>query len=174
MSTITATNNLPAVIVVSISLAVFPPQLHGANIECLAFAPPKINIRIGPPTDKIDTRRPGAGARAAAKGPHSSPLVGAYLGPLQFGIQIDDSVRKIGTAGSCATLKYAKLELSLGRIIYIPREFTDDPCLRSLARDHEAKQADADAKALDIARPAVELAVQEALPRNIGCQRFTR
>jgi hypothetical protein len=113
-----------------------------------------------PPT-KIDTTKSLEQVRAAAKGPHSSPVVGAYLGVLQFGIQIDDSVRKIGTGRFCAAPKYAKLKLSLGRIIYIPRELTDDRCLRSLVRDHEAKHADADAKALDIARPAIEAAVQD-------------
>jgi len=163
--TITATNNLLAVILAGISLAVFPARLYGANLECPAFAPPKIDIRIGPLTNKIDTTKSLEQVRAAAKGPHPSPVVGAYLGALQFGIQIDDSVRKIGTGGFCATPEYAKLKLSLGRIIYIPREFIDDPCLRSLARDHEAKHADADAKALDIARPAIESTLQEALRR---------
>jgi hypothetical protein len=165
VSTITATNNLLALILVGLSLAAFPARLHAANLECPAFAPPKIEIRIGVPTDKIDTTKSLEQVRAAAKGSHSSPVVGAYLGALQFGIQIDDTVRKIGTGRFCASPKYAKLKLSLGRMIYIPREFTDDPCLRSLVRDHEAKHADADAKALDIARPAIEAAVQEALRR---------
>jgi hypothetical protein len=74
-------------------------------------------------------------------------------------------VRKIGSGGFCATPKYVKLELSLRRIIYIPREFTDDPRLTALARDHEAKHAGADAKALDIVRPAIESAVRVALRR---------
>jgi hypothetical protein len=151
------------VILVGISLLVFQAQFHGANLECAASALPKIEIRISPPTDKIDTRRARSRCARPPKGPILLRSLGRISAASQFGIQIDDSVRNIGTGGFCATLKYAKLKLSLGRIIYIPREFTDDPCLRSLARDHEAKHADADAKALNIARPAVELAVQDAL-----------
>ena len=148
-------------ILAGILLAVFPAQLRGANLECPAFAPPKIQTRISPPTDHIDTTKSLEQLRAAAKGRHLSPIVGAYVGALQYGIEIDNSVRKIGSGGFCATPEYVKLELSLRRIIYIPREFADDPCLTSLARDHEAKHADA--KALDIGRPAMESAVQEAV-----------
>ncbi len=146
-------------------LAVFPVQLRSANLECPASAPPKIQIRCGPPTDQIDSTKSLQQVRAAAKGRHPSSVVGAYLGAVQYRIQIDDSVRRIGRGGLCATPKHVKLKLALVRIIYIPREFTDDPCLTALARDHEAKHADADAKAPDIARPAIESAVREAVRR---------
>jgi hypothetical protein len=88
------TNNLLAAILAGISLAAFPARLHGANLECPAFALPKIEIRIGPPLDQIDTTKSLEQVRAAANGRDPSAVVGAYLGALQFGIQIDDSVRK--------------------------------------------------------------------------------
>ena len=161
-------------LLVGILLAVFPARLRCTTLECPVPAPPKIQIRVSPPADQIDTTKSLEQVRRAAKGRHPSLVVGEYVGALQYGLQIDDSVRKNGPDGFCATPEYVTLELSLRRVIYIPREFADDRCLTSLALDHEAKHADADAKALDIARPAIEAALQDAVRRATSDAKASR
>jgi hypothetical protein len=80
-----------------------------------AFAPPKIEIRIGPPTDKIDTTKSLEQVRAAAaEVPHTSRSLVRNLGALQFGIQIDDSVRKIGAGRFCAAPKICETQALTG------------------------------------------------------------
>jgi hypothetical protein len=159
------TNKLGSVILVGVCVMV-PVRVRAADVECPVFAPPVIELRVDPPDDRIDTTKSlEQMRRAAGKVRHAAPLVGAYLGALQYGIQIDDTVRQTAAGVFCVTPKYVTLKLVLERIVYIPREFTGDSCLAALARDHEAKHADAEAKALDTVRPALETAVREAVHR---------
>ena len=104
--------------------------------------------------------------RAAGKVHHPAPVVGVYLGAVRYGAQIDDTARSISADRVCATPKYVILKLTLHRVIYIPQEFADDPCLRSLSQEHEGKHADADAEALDNARPTFQAAVRAAIDRG--------
>jgi hypothetical protein len=101
--------------------------------------------------------------RATAKARHLAPVVGVYVGKVRYGIEIDDTVRRIAPDRVCSTPKYVTLKLELDWVIYIPLEFADDPCLASLARGHEAKHADADARAFGIARPAFQSALRTAI-----------
>ena len=135
-------------------------------MHCPTFTPPSIEIRVEPPDDRVDTTKSLVQMRAAGKTRHPAPVVGVYVGAVQYGAQIDDTVRTIAAGRVCATPNYVTLKLTLDRIIFIPREFADDPCLKSLSQDHEAKHADADAKALDGARPTFEAAVRTAIDRG--------
>ena len=154
------------IILIGISLSLFSGTVLAAELKCPVFAPPKIEISVSRPDDRIDTTKSLEQIRAAGKDRHVAPIVGAYLGALQYRIQIDDTVRETAPGHFCATPKYITLRLTLDRIIYIPREFADDPCLRSLTTDHESKHADADAEALSGARPALESAARNAVRRS--------
>ena len=101
--------------------------------------------------------------RSAVKGRHPSPVLGLYVGTLQYGVEIDDTIWNVAPDRICATPRYAILTIRLNSAIYIPREFLGNSCLEALARAHEAKHADADVQALDRFRPLVAPAVREAL-----------
>ena len=158
------TNKLGSAILVGVCVMV-PARVRAADCQVSRIPPPAIHLRVDPPDDRIDTTKSLEQMRAAGKVRHAAPLVGAYLGVVQYGIKIDDTVRQTAARVFCVTPKYVTLKLALERIIYIPREFTSDPCLVALARDHETKHADTEAKALDTARPALETAVREAVRR---------
>ena len=159
------TNKLGGAILVGVGMLICPLRSHAATLGCPAFPTPKIEISVDPPDDRTITTKSLDQMHAAGKIRHPAPVVGVYLGALQYGIQIDDTVRQAGAGRFCATPKYVTLKLGLERIIYIPHEFADDPCLSSLAHDHEAKHADSDIKAFEIARPALESAVRMAVSR---------
>lgn len=76
--------------------------------------------------------------RAAGKIHHPAPIVGVYLGAVP-----DRRCRSVHL--SRPTAKYVTLKLTLHRVIYIPQEFGNDPCLQLLSEEREAKHADADA-----------------------------
>jgi hypothetical protein len=126
---------------------------------------PRIDINVTRGEEQIKTDRSLRQLRQVAEGHHPGPLVGMYSGALQYGIQIDDSQRQIGSGHFCSAPKCVTLIVALDRIIYIPREFADDPCLAALARDHEAKHAGSDAAALDHFRPSLSSTVREAVHR---------
>jgi len=105
-------------------------------------------------------------AAQAGKIHHPAPIVGVYVGAVQYDAQIDDTVRTIVADHVCATPKYVTLKLTLERVIYIPHEFAADPCLRSLSQGHLAKHADADAKALDSERSAFQAAVRTGIDQG--------
>jgi len=138
---------------------------HDADVACPTDATPKIDINVTPDEIKIKTDKSLQQLRQVAEGHHPGPLVGLYLGALQYTAQIDDTLQKIGTGRLCATPKYVTLIMALDRIIWIPREFADDPCLAELARNHEEKHAAADAMALDHFRPSLGSAVGAAVRR---------
>jgi hypothetical protein len=138
---------------------------RGADVTCPVGATPKIDINVTPDEVKIKTDKSLQQLRQVAEGHHPGPLVGFYIGALQYGIQIDDTLQRVGTDRLCATPKYVTLIMTLDRIIWNPREFVDDPCLAGLARDHEEKHAAADAAALDHFRPSLGSAVGVAVRR---------
>lgn len=163
------TTKLLGVIVVIVVSALTPTQLRAADLRCPAFTPPKVEITLDPPVDRIDTTKTLAQMRAAGaagKIHHPAPVVGAYVGTVQYHAQIDDTTQTIAVDRVCATPKYATLKLSLERVIYIPREFADDRCLRSLSQEHETKHAEADAKALNDARRTFDTAVRAAIDQE--------
>jgi hypothetical protein len=103
------------------------------------------------------------GGGASAEGHHPGPVLGLYVGTLRYAIEIDDTIRQLASDLFCATPKYVTLTAQLDRAIHIPREFLGDPCLAALARDHEAKHADADAIPLDRSRSSLLSAIREAV-----------
>jgi hypothetical protein len=160
-----STNKLLGMLLVGVWMVALSVRPHSATFNCPAFSSPKIEISIEPPDDRTDTTKTLATMRAAAQNRHPAPIVGAYMGALQYGIQIDDTVRETKISRFCATPQYVTLNFKFERIIYIPREFVDDPCLVTLAHDHEAKHAESDVTALGTARPTFEGAVRMAVRR---------
>jgi hypothetical protein len=73
------------------------------NLACPIAEPPKvdINITLGPERVKADMSLEQL--RQAAKGHHSGPVVGAYIGSLAYGAEIDDTVRELASDRYCAT-----------------------------------------------------------------------
>ena len=159
------TNKLFGVLLAGVWMVGSPARLYPATFNCPAFSPPKIVISVEPPDDRTNTTKTLAQMRAAAQIHHPDPIVGAYVGALQYGIQIDDTVREIKTGHFCATPQYVTVKLGLERIIYVPREFADDPCLVALAHDHEAKHAESDVTTLGTARPTFEGVARAAVTR---------
>src|SRR5262249_23741860 len=80
----------------------------------------------------------------------------------------------LAPARFCAAPKYVTLTAQLDRTIHIPREFVGDPCLAALARDHEAKHADADAMAFDRSRSSLLSAIREAVRANTAAASGSR
>jgi hypothetical protein len=145
-------------------LATITMGAHAETIACTPASPAKVtaDITIGEPQIKTDINLDEL--RTAAQG-HRGPLVGAYAGALHYEIQIDDDVTQETGERFCSTPRYVTLVVQVDRIIYIPQEFAADPCLAVLAREHETRHADAEAKALDHARPALLTAIRKALNR---------
>ena len=157
------TTTLLIAILASGSLITGAARARSGDIACPVGAMPRIDINLARGEEQIKTDRSLRQLRQAAEGHHPGPLVGLYVGALQYGIQIDDTLRRVGADRFCATPKYVTLVMELDRIIHVPREFADDPCLAALARDHEAKHAGADATALDHFRPSLGAALREAV-----------
>ena len=135
-------------------------------MQRISGAQPSRRISVQGPDDRVNTTKSLAQLRAAGKTGHPALIAGAYLGAVEYAIQIDDTVRTIAAGRVCVTPSYVTLKLTLERVIFVPREFANDPCLKSLSQVHEAKHADADAEALDGARPAFEAAVRAAIDRG--------
>jgi hypothetical protein len=151
------------VLIVLLASASLTAGAARADILCPVGAMPRIDIKITRGEEQIKADISFRQLRQAAEGHHPGPWVGLYIGTLKYGIQIKNTVRRIGADRFCATPKYVTLIMELERIIHIPREFADDPCLAALARDHEAKHAGADATALDHFRPSLGAALREAV-----------
>jgi hypothetical protein len=147
------------------SLITGAANARGADVVCPVGAMPRIDINVTRGEEQIKTDISLRQLRQAAEGHHPGPLVGLYIGALRYGIRINDTLRRVGAGRFCATPKYVTVIIELDRIIHIPREFADDPCLAALARDHEAKHAGADATAFDHFRPSLGPVVGEAVRR---------
>jgi hypothetical protein len=116
---------------------------------CPVVAPVKVKINFARGAEHVETDVSLQRVREAAEGRHPGPVLGLYVGTLRYRIEIDDTIRQVARDRFCATPKYVSLAVQHDRAIHIPREFVSDPCLAALARDHEAKHAEADAIAVD-------------------------
>jgi hypothetical protein len=159
------TTTLLIAILASVSLITGATRASSEGVACPVKAMPRIDIKLTRGEEQIKADISLHQLRQAADGHHPGPPVGLYVGALQYGIQIDDTLRRIEADRFCATPRYVTLIMELDRIIHIPREFADDPCLADLARGHEAKHAGADATALDRFLPSLRAAVREAVRR---------
>ena len=139
-------------------------RARSGDVACPG-AMPRIDIKLTRGEEQIKADISLQQLRQVAEGHHPGPWVGLYIGTLNYGIQINNTVLRIGADRFCATPKYVTLIMQLERFIHIPREFADDPCLAALARDHEAKHAGAEAAALDHFRPSLGAALREAVRR---------
>jgi len=97
---------------------------------------------------------------------YQGPIVGAYYATINYVADVDRTVKEISPSRFCATPKYITLRLTLDQTIYIPRDFTGDNCLSSLARDHEGKHANAETSAVERLRPAFLSALRSAIRDN--------
>ena len=140
----------------------------GANLACPNAGPPRIEIRITRGPKHVDTNINLEQLADAVKGRHPSPVLGLYIGALQYGIEIDDTTRNVAPGHVCATPRYPTLTARLDRVIHIPREFSDAPCLGTIAREHEAKHAYADVVALGRFRPLLSPAIRAAVRRDMS------
>lgn len=73
---------------------------------CPVAAPPKVDIDIILTPERVEVDLSLEQLREAAKGLHSGPVVGAYVGSLAYGAEIDDTVRQLASDRYCATPKY--------------------------------------------------------------------
>src|SRR5215469_7442919 len=86
---------------------------YGANLACPNARLPRIEIRITRAPQHIDTNINLEQLGDAVKGRHPSPVLGLYIGALQYGIEIDDTTRNVAPGHVCATPRYATLTASL-------------------------------------------------------------
>jgi hypothetical protein len=136
------------------------------DFACPVAASAKVEVNFARSAEHVETDVSLQQVREAAEGHYHGPVLGLYVGTLRYGIEIDDTIRQLARDRFCATPKYVSLALQHDRAIHIPREFVGDPCLAALARDHEAKHAEADAKAVDHTRSYLYSAIREAVRAN--------
>jgi hypothetical protein len=157
---------LPRVILVGGFSIAAAASAHCEDFACPKAPPARVQINATISRERVDADMSLQQLREAAEGHHPGPIVGMYVGSLRYGVEIDDTVQEEGSDRFCATPKYVTLTIQLDRDIHIPREFSGDPCLVALARDHEAKHADADTKALDRSRPLLLSAIRAAVDHD--------
>jgi hypothetical protein len=153
-------------ILTGVSLITAAASARGDDFACPIAALTSVQINLTRGAEHVETDISLQQVREAAKGHHPGPVVGFYVGTLRYGIEIDDTIRQLTRDQFCATPNYVSLIVQLDRAIHIPREFVGDPCLAALARDHEAKHAEADATALDDSRSSLLSAIRQAVRAN--------
>jgi hypothetical protein len=153
-------------ILTGVSLITAAATARDDDFACPVAAPAEVKVNFARSAEHVETDISLQQVREAAEGHHPGPVLGLYVGTLRYGIEIDDTIRQLARDQFCATPKYVSLTVQLDRAIHIPREFVDDPCLAALARDHEAKHAEADAIALDDARSSLLSAIRQAVRAN--------
>jgi hypothetical protein len=153
-------------ILTGVSLITAAASARDDDFACPVAAPAEVKVNFARSAERVETDISLQQLREAAKGHHPGPVLGFYVGTLRYGIEIDDTIRQLAPDRFCATPKYVSLTVQHDRAIHIPREFVGDPCLVALARDHEAKHADADAIALDRSRSSLLSAIREAARAN--------
>src|SRR5580704_5132048 len=153
-------------ILTGVSLIMAAASARADDFACPVVAPAEVKIRFARSAEQVETDISLQQLREAAEGHHSGPVLGLYVGTLRYRIEIDDTIRRLARDRFCATPKYVSLTVQHDRAIHIPREFVGDPCLAALARDHEAKHAEADAIALDHSRSSLLSAIRQAVRAN--------
>ena len=153
-------------ILTGVSLITAAASARDEDFACPAAVPPKVKVNFARSAEHVETDVSLQQLREAAEGHHPGPVLGLYVGTLRYGIEIDDTIRQLTRDQFCATPNYVSLIVQLDRAIHIPREFVGDPCLAALARDHEAKHAEADATALDDSRSSLLSAIRQAVRAN--------
>jgi hypothetical protein len=153
-------------ILTGVSLVTAAASAHDGDFACPIAAPAKVKVNFSRSEERVETNISLQQVREAAEGHHPAPVLGLYVGTLRYGVEIDDTIRQLAPDRFCATPKYVSLTVQLDRAIHIPREFVGDPCLAALARDHEAKHAEADATALDHSRSPLLSAIRQAVRAN--------
>jgi hypothetical protein len=146
-------------ILTGVSLITAAASARADDFACPVAAPAEVKINLARSAEQVETDISLQQLREAAEGHHSGPVLGLYVGTLRYGIEIDDTIRQLARDRFCATPKYVSLTVQHDRAIHIPREFVGDPCLAALARDHEAKHAEADAIAVDHSRSSLLYAI---------------
>jgi hypothetical protein len=150
-------------ILVGVALITVAAGARAEDVPCPIAQPASVQVNITIGAEHVETDVSLQQVRESARGHHPGPVLGLYVGTLRYGLEIDDTIRQLAPDRFCATPKYVSLTVQLDRAIHIPREFVGDPCLAALARDHEAKHADADAIALDHSRSSLMFAIREAV-----------
>ena len=153
-------------ILTGVSLITAAAGARADDFACPVAAPAEVKIKFARSAEHVETDISLQQLREAAEGHHSGPVLGLYVGTLRYGIEIDDTIRRLARDRFCATPKYVSLTVQHERAIHIPREFVGDPCLAALARDHEAKHAEADAIAVDHSRSSLLSAIRRAVRAN--------
>ncbi len=153
-------------ILTGVSLIMAAASARDDGFACPVAAPAKVKVNFARGTEHVETDVSLHQLREAAEGHHPGPVLGLYVGTLRYGIEIDDTVRQLERDRFCATPKYVSLAVRHDRTIHIPREFVGDPCLAALARDHEAKHAETDAKTVDHSRSSLLSAIRQAVRAN--------
>jgi hypothetical protein len=168
------TTKLLIAILTGVSLITAAASAQSDDFPCPIAGPARVQINLTRGAEQVEADISLQQVRESAQGRHPGPVLGLYVGTLRYTITIDDTVRQLTPDRFCATPKYVTLTVQLDRVIHIPREFVDDPCLAALARDHEAKHADADAMALDRSRSSLLSAIREAVRANPAAARASR
>jgi hypothetical protein len=153
-------------ILTGVSLITAVASARDHDFACPVAAPAKVKVNFARSTEHVETDISLQQVRETAEGHHPGPVLGLYVGTLRYGIEIDDTIRQLARERFCATPRYVSLAVQHDRAIHIPREFVGDPCLAALARDHEAKHAEADAIALDHSRSSLLYAIRQAVRAN--------
>jgi hypothetical protein len=153
-------------ILTGVSLITAAASERADDFACPVAAPAEVKIKFARSAEHVETDISLQQLREAAEGHHSGPVLGLYVGTLRYGIEIDDTIRQLARDRFCATPKYVSLTVQHVRAIHIPREFVGDPCLAALARDHEAKHAEADVIAVDHSRSSLLSAIRQAVRAN--------
>lgn len=161
-------------ILTGVSLITAAASARDDDFACPVAAPAKVRVNFARSAEHVETDISLQQVRKAAEGHHPGPVLGLYVGTLRYGIEIDDTIRQLAPDRFCTTPKYVTLTVQLDRAIHIPREFVGDPCLAALARDHEAKHANADAVALDRSRSSLLSAIREAVRANTAAASDSR
>jgi hypothetical protein len=168
------TTKLLIAVFTSVLLITAAVSARGNDFACPTAAPAKVQINLRRGTEQVETDISLQQVQEVAKGRHPGPVLGLYVGTLRYEIAIDDTIRQLPPASFCATPKYVTLTVQLDREIHIPREFVGDPCLTTLARDHETKHADAEVMALVRSRSSLVSAIRQAVRANAATASASR
>jgi len=104
--------------------------------------------------------------KVAAAGNYSGPILGFYHLDIKYVANVDQTTREIIPGRFCIDPGHVRVRVEIAQTIHIPKEFTSDDCLLTLAREYQGKRARAAEAALDTVQPVFLAALDSALHRQ--------
>jgi hypothetical protein len=82
-------------ILTGVSLITAAASERADDFACPVAAPAEVKIKFARSAEHVETDISLQQLREAAEGHHSGPVLGLYVGTLRYGIEIDDTIRRL-------------------------------------------------------------------------------